>query len=142
MDARNVRQCAVCGNAFELRRPSDVTTTCSKACGYRLRSQRATTPEQAAERFWSKVRKDGVAPVFAPHLGACWLWIGAKTELGYGRVGVYCGEKRFATTGAHRRSYEMTFGSIPIGFHLDHLCRVPECVNPNHLQPVTPEENQ
>jgi hypothetical protein len=25
--------------------------------------------------------------------------------------------------------------------HLDHLCRVRHCVNPEHLEPVTPGEN-
>ena len=32
-------------------------------------------------------------------------------------------------------------GSIPDGLHLDHLCRVPACVNPEHLEPVTLAEN-
>lgn len=43
--------------------------------------------------------------------------------------------------GAHRHSYQSLVGSIPDGLHLDHLCRVPACVNPEHLEPVTLAEN-
>jgi hypothetical protein len=42
---------------------------------------------------------------------------------------------------AHRVSYELVKGPIPEGLHLDHLCRTPLCVNPDHLEPVTHREN-
>jgi len=42
---------------------------------------------------------------------------------------------------AHRWAYETCVGSINDGLQIDHLCRVRECVNPDHLQPVTHAEN-
>ncbi len=43
---------------------------------------------------------------------------------------------------AHRAEYERRFGSIPNGMEIDHLCRVKSCVNPAHLEAVTPVENK
>lgn len=76
-------------------------------------------------RFWEKVNKtDG-----------CWLWMGSKTR-GYGGLRTKAGVSL-----AHRFAYELLVGPIPDGLPLDHLCRVPACVNPAHLEPVTPAEN-
>lgn len=42
---------------------------------------------------------------------------------------------------AHRVFYEEKHGTIASDLHLDHLCRVRRCVNPGHMEPVTPREN-
>lgn len=42
---------------------------------------------------------------------------------------------------AHRWIYEYERGPIEPGRDLDHLCRVRSCVNPDHLEPVTRQEN-
>ena len=65
----------------------------------------------------------------------CWLWIGGKTSMGYGQIGL--GRRDEGDILAHRFSYEHYRGSIPDGFDLDHLCRNPACVNPGHLEAVT-----
>ena len=43
---------------------------------------------------------------------------------------------------AHRWIYEQLVGPIPDGYEVDHACKVGMCVNPDHLEAVTPEENQ
>lgn len=68
-------------------------------------------------------------------MSGCWLWIGG-TALGYGRIRVDGSFKM-----AHRLSYERFVGPIPESMHLDHLCRTPACINPEHLEPVTSREN-
>lgn len=67
----------------------------------------------------------------------CWIWLGDTSTGGYGQVKPP-GKKR---TYAHRASYEVFVASIPDGMVIDHLCRVPACINPSHLEPVTSAEN-
>lgn len=69
----------------------------------------------------------------------CLVWLAGVTGDGYGRFRP--GGRQTQTTLAHRWSYEHHVGPIPKGLHLDHLCRNPPCVNPDHLEPVTCREN-
>ena len=70
----------------------------------------------------------------------CWLWVGGKKPQGYGvfQTGGLVARK---THNAHRWNYERFVGPIPDGFHIDHLCRVRNCVNPAHLEAVSPKVN-
>lgn len=65
--------------------------------------------------------------------GGCWMWIGARNSRGYGCVGNGKGGSELT----HRGAYELLVGPIPEGLQIDHLCRVIECCNPEHLEPVT-----
>jgi hypothetical protein len=69
-------------------------------------------------------------------MSGCWLWVGTVVKSGYGHI--RCGDK---VRGAHVVSYEHFVGPVPEGLHLDHLCRVRCCVNPQHLEAVTCKEN-
>jgi hypothetical protein len=66
----------------------------------------------------------------------CHLFTGPLDRKGYGRES-FGGRTRLA----HRIAYELAFGAIPEGLEIDHLCRVRNCVNPEHLEAVTHLEN-
>lgn len=67
----------------------------------------------------------------------CFLWLGTVDRYGYGLFQV----RGVTSTLAHRTAYELEHGCIPGGLGLDHKCRVRCCVNPQHLEPVTDQEN-
>ena len=69
----------------------------------------------------------------------CWLWQGHTSADGYFTVNL--GRRNEGRALGHRVTYEFFRGEIPVGLVLDHLCRVPRCVNPWHLDPVTNREN-
>jgi hypothetical protein len=81
----------------------------------------------------------------------CWIWTGY--------IWPNTGYARFYFNGrgvrAHKFSYELSHGPVSLGLHLDHTCHNTDaacpgglaclhrrCVNPFHVEPVTPKENQ
>ena len=80
----------------------------------------------------------------------CWRWNRPLDPYssGYGRFSI-----RGKHHSAHRYSYERTYGAIPAGAHLDHICHDPKtcpggercphraCVNPDHLAITTHAAN-
>jgi hypothetical protein len=66
------------------------------------------------------------------HSTPCWMWLGFINNVGYGR---------FGNEYAHRASYERHRGPIPKGMQPDHLCGVSACINPEHMEVVTPAVN-
>lgn len=63
---------------------------------------------------------------------ACHVWQGAVNSKGYAQA-----RRKLV----HRLVYEEAHGPIPAGLVIDHLCCVPGCVNPDHLEAVTNGEN-
>lgn len=63
----------------------------------------------------------------------CLVWHAGKTPAGYG---IFFDGKPVI---AHRWIYEQVVG--PIKQVIDHTCRNPSCVNPNHLEDVSQKEN-
>ena len=70
-------------------------------------------------------------------LTGCWFFSGSwDSGNGYGKM--MCGGVVWMF---HRLVYTLTVGPIPEGLVLDHKCRTRICCNPDHLEPVTPQEN-
>lgn len=68
--------------------------------------------------------------------GGCLLWVRGKDRDGYGVFSLYGASRR-----AHRLAYELMRGPIPDGLVIDHLCKMPACINPSHMEAVTNGEN-
>lgn len=84
-----------------------------------LFTRRPMWGQPSAVRFFAKVDASGV----------CWEWTASNDGCkGYGR---------FDKQSAHRWAFEYLVGPIPAGMTLDHLCRNPACVNPDHLEVVS-----
>lgn len=80
-------------------------------------------------RFWEKV-----------DMGmGCWLWIGQLNANGYGKI--HRGGPVSDMQLAHRVSWELHFGPIPVGLYVCHRCDVASCVCPSHLFLGTQKEN-
>lgn len=84
-----------------------------------------------AERLWRQARRED----------SCLIFTGALDGKGeYGRiVESRFGHRRVLT--AHRLAYELTYGPIPAGMVIDHRCRRRQCIEPTHLEAVSPSTN-
>ena len=82
----------------------------------------------------------------------CWLWTRNRDRWGYGRLNVYItGLRRTQTVMAHLAMFAVLHAPDEFwlaycelaasGLEVDHLCSVASCLNPDHLEAVTPKEN-
>lgn len=129
-----VRQIVKRDLGISLRRPS-VGRYCITCDGKFQKGHTASAAHAAgrarrqAAKFWQRVQKTS----------SCWLWRGARYPTGYGHTGLFMelGHGGYV----HRLSYIWANGPIPQGHQVDHLCRVAACLNPDHLEAVTPRTN-
>lgn len=121
-----------------MTKPTCAVSTCEKDSYLRgwcnahyIRNQRhghplgAAKPRTPEELFWDKVDTTG----------ECWLWTASVNRGGYAE---------FHTPGyrlAHRFSYALENGPIPLGVEIDHVCFNRICVNPSHLRSATHKQN-
>lgn len=66
-----------------------------------------------------------------------WLWLGASNPQGYAKADI--GGR---TEALHRWMYKRLRGPVPDNLQIDHLCRVRNCINPDHMEIVTGAENR
>ncbi len=73
----------------------------------------------------------------------CIVWVGCVDRDGYAlaHLSRAAGEAGKRLVRLHRWVWSVERGPIPAGMHLDHICRVRCCVNPDHLRVVTPRVN-
>jgi hypothetical protein len=87
--------------------------------------------EEDKARFWSKVEKgDG---------DSCWLWTGGQFRKPGGGYGAFHINR--IPRQAHRVSFLLHHGSVPVELRVLHRCDVRLCVRPDHLFLGTDKDN-
>lgn len=81
----------------------------------------------AEERFFKYVQRWGFEE--------CWLWTGTREDVGYGQ---FWHEGR--NIKAHRFAWTMIHGEPPENYRVVQTCRNRLCVNPEHLELLSPWE--
>ena len=74
---------------------------------------------------------------YTAEANGCWRWIGFYYPDGYGGMSFQGKSQR-----AHRVSYQLFKGKILGGLVVRHLCHNSYCVNPDHLEVGTNQDNR
>jgi len=126
---KNAKARDLCADGKTTREVAEALGVTPGSARRRIRQAGAVPNPQPKPSTWDRLAN---RIAFA---SGCWMWLGAKSR-GYGRA-----NNGPRTIPAHKIVYEQLVGDVPSGLVLDHLCREPSCVNPQHLEPVSNEEN-
>lgn len=133
---RTCRQCGVMFTATPSKIARRGALYCSRAC---RREYEAPTAKNLSLKLQEHARREDT----------CLMWTGPVDADGYGRCWV-----GHTSINVHVIAYEIAYGPVPAGFHVDHLChnadpacpggptcRHRRCIERTHLEPVPPRTN-
>lgn len=125
------------GTCDECARTRKIVARRLCATCYRRNQRAGTLPPRVRATF-----DELLAAAMASGPDACWIWPGGRESNGYAY---------YSNKVVHRITWQMANGPIPDGTEMDHTCHdrscaeIPcphrPCVNPDHLEPVTHQEN-
>lgn len=118
---RRHKYCIQCFNS--IRRSRYKKSTC-KQCFVEFRPEK-----QGRYKFCSEICRFKNKVVINAKTG-CWIWVAHKNQRGYGTYVLYGWSKSGL---AHRASYIIFKGEIPLNDCILHKCDTTDCVNPDHL---------
>lgn len=90
---------------------------------------------RARKSFWAKVRRTE---------SSCWVWTGAVSSEGYGRITWTMPNGKEKTMSTHRFALHLAYGKpLPPGLVGDHGCNTPLCVrvHPDHVRLRSQSDN-
>ena len=87
-----------------------------------------SNPPNPPEIIWSRYEENPAS--------GCWEYNMSRDRYGYGQISINGWRTR-----AHRIAFELAYGPLPEGMTINHKCAVRHCINPDHLEVMTPREN-